>query len=210
LFADIFTFIWLLGMIYTTKLLDGLDGLVSGVGVIGGLFIFLTALFNSNPAQPDIALLAIILVGCFLGFLVFNFNPARIFLGESGSTLAGFLLGVLSIVSGSKVAVTLILMGLPILDLLWTIIRRLIEKKNPFTAADRKHLHHRLLDAGFSVRKAVILLYILTAVFGGAAIALQQVAFGLLVLGLLVVFAFILLLAYLYRRKAEREKAALT
>lgn len=205
LIADIFTLIWLLGMTYTTKIMDGLDGLVSGVTVIGGLFIFIFSL-TKEIAQPDIALLAIILVGCYAGFLLFNFNPAKIFLGETGSTYAGFMLGILSIICGSKVAVTLILMGIPILDVLWTIVRRVMEKKNPFKTSDKKHLHHRLLAAGFSVRQAVLILYSITVVFGLAAIFLQNVNYGLLILGVVVLAAFCLLMAYLYKLIKEKNK----
>jgi UDP-GlcNAc:undecaprenyl-phosphate GlcNAc-1-phosphate transferase len=203
--ADIFTFVWLLGMIYTTKILDGLDGLVSGIAVIGGLFIFLTSI-NKEFVQPDIALLAMIFVGCYLAFLLFNFNPAKVFLGESGSTFAGFILGVLSIISGSKVSITLILMGIPALDVLWTIIRRLMEKKNPFGTSDQKHLHHRLLAAGFSVKRATIFLYSISLIFGSAAILLQQRNFGILILGLAVLTSFILITAYLYKITKENQK----
>jgi len=206
--ADIFTMIWMMAMIYTTKLLDGLDGLVSGITIISGLFIFITAL-NKDIAQYDVALLSILLVGCFVGFLIFNFNPAKIFLGEGGSTYAGFMLGILSIISGSKVAVTLIVMGIPVLDVLWTVIRRLLEKKNPFTTSDKKHLHHRLLAAGFSVRRAVLFLYLITFIFGIAAILLQPLSYGNFLLIISVLVVFILLVVFLYKIKQEREKKAL-
>lgn len=208
LVADLFTLFWLLGMTYTTKIMDGIDGLVAGISIIGGLYIFLFSL-NKEIAQPDVALLAIIFVGCYLGFLLFNFNPAKIFLGESGSIFSGFILGVLSIISGSKVAITLILMGIPILDVLWTIIRRLMEKKHPFKTADRKHLHHRLLDAGFSVRKACLFLWSLAVIFGLAALILQNLNYGLLILGVLVLLVFFLLTAYLYKKIREKQKSAI-
>lgn len=208
LFADIFTFVWMFGMIYTTKLLDGLDGLVSGIGVIGGLFIFITAVTN-DPVQGDVALLAILFIGSLFSFLLFNFNPASIFLGEGGSTYVGFMLGVLSIISGSKVAVTLLLMGIPVLDVSWTIVRRLWEGKNPFRAADRKHLHHRLLDAGMSVRQAVLFLYALALIFGIAILVLQPMAFGVLIVGIIVLLAFILVTASLYKGHHDRQQGAL-
>ncbi|MCX6743755.1 MAG: DUF192 domain-containing protein [Candidatus Parcubacteria bacterium] len=113
LLADLFTLIWLLGMMYTTKLLDGLDGLVSGITVIGSLIIFGISMSN-NVAQYNTGLIALILAGAFCGFLIFNFQPAKIFLGESGSLFAGLMLGVLAIISGSKVATTLLIMGIPI------------------------------------------------------------------------------------------------
>ncbi|MFA6537162.1 MAG: MraY family glycosyltransferase [Patescibacteria group bacterium] len=206
LLADIFTFFWLMSMMYTTKLLDGVDGLVSGVSIIGALFIFLTALNKADFLQFDIALLAIILLGAFAGFLVFNFNPATIFLGESGSTLAGFLLGSLSIMAGSKVGVTLIVMSIPILDFLWTIIRRKMEGKSAFRSSDRKHLHHRLLDAGFSQKMTVFILYGITLAFGILAYFMQDFGLSLLILVLLAVIIFILLGAYLYKKQKERSK----
>jgi UDP-GlcNAc:undecaprenyl-phosphate GlcNAc-1-phosphate transferase len=207
LFADLFTFIWLLSMMYTTKLLDGLDGLVSGITVIGAIFIFLTALNHNDLIQYDVALLSIILVGAFFGFLLFNFNPASIFLGEGGSTMSGFLLGSISIISGSKVGITLMLMSIPALDLVWTIIRRLMEKKSPFATSDRKHLHHRLLDAGFSVKQSVLFLYAITVIFGILAYSVQDYGISLLTASAVVLCVFMLILAYLYKRKLEREKA---
>lgn len=166
LWADLFTFVWLLGAMYTTKILDGLDGLVSGVGVIGAVIIFL---LTQQPFvdQPAVGLIALSLAGAAGGFLVFNWSPASIFLGESGSLFIGFILGVLSIISGGKIATALLILGLPILDLAWVMIRRVTRQHtSPFTTADRSHLHFRLLDAGLSVRQSVLTLYTVMAVFG--------------------------------------------
>ena len=129
-------------MMYTTKLLDGVDGLVSGLGVIGGFVIFLFTA-TTNYFQPDIALASAIFGGASLGFLIFNWHPAKIFLGEGGSLLIGYILGVLAIISGGKIAIALLILGIPILDVLWTIIRRLLKKQNPFKFSDKLHLHHR-------------------------------------------------------------------
>lgn len=170
--ADIFTMLWLLGMMYTTKLLDGLDGLVSGIGAIGALVIFALSI-GQKVTQPETALIAIIFAGCCLGFLVYNFHPARMYLGEGGSLFIGFILGLLSIISGGKIATALLIMGIPILDVGWTIVRRLQQGYSPFQHADKKHLHHRLLAAGFSHRSTVLLLYFLTATFGLLAVILQ-------------------------------------
>ncbi|MFA6993281.1 MAG: MraY family glycosyltransferase [Patescibacteria group bacterium] len=174
LFADLLTFFWLLGMMYTVKLLDGLDGLVSGFGAIGALIIFLLST-ATRWWQPDTALLAIILCGAASGFLVWNRHPAKIFLGEGGPLFIGFMLGVLSIIAGGKIATALLIMGVPILDVLWVILRRLFwEKKNPFRSADRGHLHFRLLDIGLSHRQAVWVLYLFAAGFGSLALFLQS------------------------------------
>ncbi len=209
LFADIFTLLWLMAMIYTTKLLDGLDGLVSGMTVISAVFIFLTALNKGETLQSDVALLSMILLGVFAGFLVFNFNPASIFLGEGGSTMAGFLLGSLSIVSGSKVGVTLMLLSIPVLDFIWTIIRRLLDKRSPFSTADDLHLHFRLLRVGFSVKQAVFFLYSIALVFGIAIYYLQDYGFGFWSFSVLAMAVFMVIMAYIYRKK-KRENKLLT
>ena len=164
---------WLLGMMYTTKLLDGVDGLVSGVGAIGGLVIFLFTL-TTRYYQPDIALASLLLTGVALGFLFFNWHPAKIFLGESGSLLLGYILGVLAIISGGKIAIALLVMGIPALDLVWTVGRRLWAGRNPFKFADREHLHHRLLSLGLSQKKTVFIFYGLSLVFGLSGLFLQS------------------------------------
>lgn len=204
--ADLFTFIWLMGMSYTTKILDGLDGLVSGITIIASLIIFCLSL-SQNVAQPETAILAIILAGACLGFLIFNFHPAKIYLGEGGSLFAGFMLGVLSIISGGKIATALLIMGIPILDLAWVIIRRLFrDKKSPFKSADKKHLHFRLLDIGFSHRLAVLFLYFLITIFGVSSLFLAGPQ-KLLALGILIIFMIFLggFIVYKYQRN-KREK----
>lgn len=165
--------VWLLGMMYTTKLLDGLDGLVSGVSAIGGIVIFLFTM-TTKYYQPDIGLASLIFSAGCLGFLVFNWHPAKIFLGEGGSLFLGYVLGVLAIISGGKIAIALLIMGIPILDVVWTIIRRILAGKNPFVFADRLHLHFRLVDLGLGHRKAVIIYYLFSAVFGASALFLQS------------------------------------
>lgn len=165
LWADLFTIIWLLGASYTTKILDGLDGLVSGLGMIGSLIVFLLTL-RPEVSQTGVGLLALSLAGASAGFLIWNWHPAKVYLGEGGSLYIGFMLGVLSIISGGKIATALLILGLPILDLLWVIIQRLRHRRSPFTSADRFHLHFRLLDAGLSVRQSVVTILTLVAVFG--------------------------------------------
>ncbi len=170
--ADLFTFVWLMVMMYTTKFLDGLDGLVSGISVIGLLIIALLS-YSAAVVQPETGLLAVIAAAAFAGFLVFNWNPASIFLGESGSLFAGFIVGVLAIISGGKIATTLLILGIPFFDVIWVVVRRvLIERRSPFQA-DRKHLHLRLIDAGLTQRQAVLLLYGFTIVFGLSSLTLQ-------------------------------------
>ncbi len=170
--VGLLVFGWLMMMMYTTKFLDGLDGLTTGLGAIGGLMIFFLSL-TPKFYQPDLALVALILVGALLGFLVFNFPPARLFLGEGGSLLVGFLLGFLAVVSGSKIATALLVMGVPAADLLIVIGARLVSGKSPFVA-DTRHLHHRLLGLGLSPRQILLALYLLAAFFGVLTLFLQS------------------------------------
>ncbi|MDO9399692.1 MAG: MraY family glycosyltransferase [bacterium] len=192
---------WLLGMMYTTKLLDGLDGLVSGTTAIGALIIFLFTM-TTKYYQPDIGLASLILCASCVGFLFFNFCPAKIFLGEGGSLFLGYALGVLAIISGGKIAIALLVMGIPILDIVWTIIRRMIVGKNPFKFADRKHLHFRLLDLGLSVRQTVLVYYFFATIFGLSAIFLQSKGklYALIIL-LAIMFLTIISLTFLDRKK---------
>ena len=184
-FSSIIIALWLVGMMYTTKLLDGIDGLVTGVTAIGGFVIFLFTM-TTKYYQPDIGIAALILSAVCLGFLIFNWHPAKIFLGEGGSLFLGYTLGVLAIISGGKIAIALLIMGIPIMYVLWTIIRRIQAGKNPFKFADRKHLHFRLLDLGLSQRQTVLIYYGFSAIFGLSALFLQSRG-KLIVLGALVV-----------------------
>ena len=194
--SPVFISLWLLGMMYTTKLLDGVDGLVSGVSSIGALIIFLFTL-TTKYYQPDIAFASLVLAGAILGFLFYNFNPASIFLGEGGSLFIGYALGVLAIISGGKIAIALLVMGIPILDVAWTIARRLLSGKNPFKSADKKHLHHRLLALGLSQKQTVLVFYFFSALFGLSGLFLQSQG-KLLALGLIVLLMLVLVISFSY------------
>ncbi len=170
--ADLITFLWLMILMYSTKFLDGLDGLVSGTTVIGAL-VLAGLCFFTQFYQPDVGLMALILAGAALGFLFFNFHPAKIFLGEGGSLFAGFILGSLAIISGGKVATTFLILGLAIIDLISVIIQRIfIAHVSPFKG-DKKHFHFRLLEMGFSHRLAVIFYWSIALIFGLTALFLQ-------------------------------------
>ena len=172
--SDIIVFVWLLCVMYTTKFLDGLDGLAAGVSAIGSLMIMLLSL-SVAYFQPDVALFSFVCLGVLLGFLVLNFNPARLFLGEGGSTFVGYILGVLAVISGGKLATAALVIGIPALDAVWVILRRARTGGiKQIVKADRKHLHHRLLDAGLSQRRTVFLYYLLAAGFGASALFLQS------------------------------------
>lgn len=193
-------FVWMMGMMFTTKFLDGLDGLVAGIGLIAGLTLFALSL-TEKISQPITASFAIILVGALAGYLIYAFHPASIFLGEGGSTLIGFLLGVFSIILGGKIATALLVMGIPILDVAWVILQRLWSRKSPFRG-DRLHIHFKLLDLGFTQRQTAIILYVLSAGFGFAAVFLQSMG-KLVALGIMVAVMalFVLLVVRMYRKK---------
>ncbi len=171
--SPILIFAWTMGMMYTTKLLDGLDGLVSGMAAIGGLVIFLFTI-TTKYYQPDIGLAALVFSACCFGFLVFNWHPAKIFLGEGGSLLMGYVLAVLAIISGGKIAIALLIMGVPIIDAIWTVVRRLVARKNPFKFADKQHLHFRLVGLGIPTRLTVLIYYLFSLIFGLSALFLQS------------------------------------
>ncbi len=204
LFADLFTFLWLLATTYTTKILDGLDGLVAGVTTIGGIIIAVLSL-TKDVAQPETAILAVILAGAAFGFLLWNWHPAKIFLGESGSTYTGFLLGTLAVVAGGKIATALLILGIPALDVAWSILRRLLGHRKA-TSGDRGHLHYRLLDVGLTHRQVVLLLYTITAVFGSFTLVTrgEQKVYALVILvAVMLLLASAVVLAY--QRTPERK-----
>jgi UDP-GlcNAc:undecaprenyl-phosphate/decaprenyl-phosphate GlcNAc-1-phosphate transferase len=170
--ANLLSIIWMVGMVNTINFLDGLDGLAGGVSAIAALVIFGLAI-SPEVNQPLVALLAIILAGSALGFLPFNFYPAKIFMGDSGAYFLGLTLAMLAIYSGGKLATAVLVLGFTIIDALWAAIRRISRGTHPFTA-DREHLHHLLLQAGLSQRRAVVILYALAAGFGFVALRLHS------------------------------------
>ncbi len=172
--SDILVFVWLMLVMYTTKFLDGLDGLATSVSTVGAVMVLLLSLTVAY-FQPDVALLAAIVIGAELGFLFWNFHPATIVLGEGGSTLVGFLLGALAVISGGKLATALLVLGIPFLDVVWVVSRRF--KKGGFkqiVKGDRKHLHHRLLSLGLGQKQIVFLYVFVAAGFGVLTIFLQS------------------------------------
>lgn len=195
---------WVVGLVNTVNISDGLDGLAAGICFIVALLLFWSA---SQIAQPTVAPahLTLALAGALLGFLFFNFPPARVFMGDSGSMFLGYIIGGISIMGLLKTATILglvfplLVLGMPVTDLTFAIIRRKLRGQSMATA-DRGHLHHRLLDAGFSQRSAVLLMYGISGCFGVAAVlgAKGQWIWAFAVL--LVVFA--LLIIIIMRRTA--------
>ncbi len=180
--ADLLTLVWLLAVTFATKFLDGLDGLVTGQTVIAASLIAGLA-FTHAYFQPAMALFALILVAAYLGFLPHNIHPAKQFLGESGSVVAGFALGFLAIVSGAKTATALMALGLPLADATFVILGRLARGASPFRGDDT-HLHFKLLKAGMSQRFVVLSLWSIALLFGLAAFGVQTRGKVLLLIGL--------------------------
>ena len=156
-FAVGFAMFWIIGMINSINWIDGLDGLSSGVALIAAVTLGLISL-TTQVGQPLIAVLCFALAGALLGFLRWNFHPATIFAGTSGVQFVGYTLAVLSVLGTAKVAVALLVLGVPIIDTFWIIVRRISEGRSPFTP-DRSHIHHRLLDLGLSHRQTVLAIY---------------------------------------------------
>lgn len=171
------TLFWVVGLTNTVNLIDGLDGLAAGVSTIASVTILLVAL---QQHYLLIAVLTAALAGGAFGFLHYNFNPAKIFMGDTGSMFLGYMLAGISIIGAVKSAATVALivpifaLGLPILDTAFAIVRRYMGGV-PIFKPDRGHLHHRLLDLGFTQRQAVLLMYVISAGLGLSAIALSEV-----------------------------------
>lgn len=181
------TFFWLIGITNAFNLIDGLDGLAGGVAIIASVTLAYVA---ASQNQPGPVIMALGIAGASLGFLRFNFFPARIFMGDSGSLFLGFLLAILAILVGAKkmtfftLIIPVVILGLPIMDTLLAILRR-YKNDRPLFKADRQHLHHRLLAWGISQKKAVLILYSLSAVLSLTSIIIAQIppVPGLIILG---------------------------
>lgn len=188
------SYFWLVGMMNTMNFLDGLDGLASGVTLIAGIMLFVNSAFRVEPAQTSVSLLHLALMGASFGFLLYNFYPARVFMG-GGALFLGYTLGALSIIGGAKMATILLVMGLPLLDVAWQAINRVRHGRSPF-AGDRGHLHFRLLDIGLSQRQIVTGYYLFCAFFGMLTLVTTSQFFKFVALGvmlLLVAAGFVLL-----------------
>jgi len=166
------TVLWIVGITNAINLIDGLDGLAGGVAFCAALTNLVVAVITGNTF---VAVAMSALLGAIAGFLFFNFNPARIFMGDSGSYFVGFMLGTMSLV-GAQIASTavsllvpVLALGLPIIDTLFSMLRRVLERRSPFDP-DRGHIHHRLLDMGLTQRRAVLVLYGMCVVFTASAI----------------------------------------
>ncbi|KAB8142366.1 undecaprenyl/decaprenyl-phosphate alpha-N-acetylglucosaminyl 1-phosphate transferase [Chloroflexia bacterium SDU3-3] len=197
------TVFWIIGMSNTVNLVDGLDGLAAGVSLIAALVLSIKAIVLG---QLTVALLPLAIAGACLGFLVFNFPPARIFMGDTGAHLLGFALAVSAIMGGAKLATALLVLGVPILDVAWLIVSRTLGGQG-VAHAGRDHLHYRLLDLGYTPRQIVLFYYTLSASFGMLGIAVTPLVVKLIaLLFLAAIVGFVLL--YISRRTNLAAKEA--
>ncbi len=173
-----FTILWVITVINVINLIDGLDGLAAGIASIASLTLLVSAILNGQ--SPEAIVLAAALFGSVLGFLPYNFNPARIFMGDAGSMFLGFTLAAISIEGSLKsptavaLAVPVLALGLPIVDMLLAIIRR-VRRGMSVGCADKEHLHHRLLQMGLSQREAVSIMYLVSGGLGASALVITGV-----------------------------------
>ncbi|MBI2776367.1 MAG: undecaprenyl/decaprenyl-phosphate alpha-N-acetylglucosaminyl 1-phosphate transferase [Chloroflexi bacterium] len=191
-FALAFTVVWVVGMMNSINFIDGLDGLSTGIAFIAAVTLGILSL-TTAVAQPFVAVLCFVLAGALLGFLRFNFQPASIFQGTSGVMFMGYTLAILSIMGAAKVVVAVLVLGVPIIDTFWVIVRRLLGGRSPFTP-DRGHIHHRLLDLGLGHRGTVLLIYAICASLGVMALLVSTTTQVYAFLGALVAFGLVLFL----------------
>lgn len=189
------TVVWIVGITNAINLIDGLDGLAAGVCSIALITIASIAFVKGDIYVFSIGL---IVLGSTLGFLLYNFHPAKIFMGDTGALFLGYMISVLSLLGFKNVTfisfiVPVIILGVPISDTLFAIIRRVVHKK-PLSAPDKSHLHHCLLQVGFSHRKTVLIIYAISAFFGIAAVIFSRTTlwggFTLLILLIIIIELF--------------------
>jgi UDP-GlcNAc:undecaprenyl-phosphate GlcNAc-1-phosphate transferase len=200
-FVVAFTLVWIMGMINTINFLDGLDGLAAGVGAIVSAVL---AFHMLREGQYSVALLPLGLLGATLGFLPYNFHPAKVFLGSTGSLVLGYAIATLGIAAGAKLALVLLVLVIPIVDVAWLMINRLRAGQS-IGQADRRHLHYRLLDLGLSQRQVVLLYYAYCILLGATALLISS---RLLKLGTLVAVAAgtLFFLAWLARHTLRKQE----
>lgn len=197
--ADLVTVLWVMVMINAFNWIDGVPGMTSSVSAVAALVLLLLSIrpdFHYLDQTLAITLSSVIL-GASLAFLIFDFPPPKLLMGDTGSMLLGFFLAVTAIISGGKIATTILILGFPILDFLWVIIRRLLKGQSPFKG-DLWHFHHRFLKAGFKPWQIVVFFSGTAAVFGGLSLLLQTEGKALAFAGILSVM--VLLAGILYRK----------
>ncbi len=203
--SDIATILWIVFITNAVNFIDGLDGLAAGVSAIMSVSLVFIAV---RLGEYHVAVVGLAIMGACFGFLPFNFNPAKIFMGDTGSTFLGFILATLSIQGVFKsyaiisFAVPLLILGLPLFDALFAMIRRVYHGQSPMTA-DRGHLHHRLIDMGFSQKQTVFILYAISGVLGITAVILAESGTLRAIILLLCVLIFLLIEGLLVKNHNE-------
>ncbi len=208
----IITIFWIVGITNTINFIDGLDGLASGVSAIIAMAMAILA-FNGNNMFVTMIMMAVL--GSTLGFLPYNFNPARIFMGDTGALFLGYILAVASVMGAFKNATTLVTfavlaIGLPIFDTTFAIIRRFLNKQ-PIMSADRGHMHHRLLDMGFNQKQAVGILYLISGSFCFLAVGMDFISDQIAIIfmittGIVIGLLMIVMLIGIHKTKSEPEE----
>ncbi|WP_047374478.1 glycosyltransferase family 4 protein [Exiguobacterium sp. ZOR0005] len=194
------TVLWLIGITNAINLIDGLDGLAAGVSSIALGTIALLAIIQGNVY---LTMMALLLLASTLGFLVHNFYPAKIFMGDTGALFLGYMLAVFSLIGFKNVTlfslvVPVLLLGLPISDTIFAIVRRLVQGRPPMSP-DKSHMHHQLIDMGFTTRQAVLLMYGMTFFFGIASILFAKTT----MLGAVITFVIVLIVIELIVESTE-------
>ncbi len=207
--SSFITIIWIMGLINAVNLIDGVDGLAAGVSSIASLCLMVLCLISGSTLAVT---LTAILAGSCLGFLPRNFSPAEIYMGDTGATFLGYVLAVTSCIGVYKsyailsVIISILAVALPIFDTLFAMLRRAI-KRQSLMLADRGHLHHRLIDSGYSHKQAVIILYILSffSAIIAILIAIQNYKATIVVF---IFFAILILMIYVYKNRTSKDENA--
>ncbi len=207
------TLLWIVGVTNAVNLIDGMDGLAVGTSAISCITLFIIALYTG---EASIALILVAVIGACLGFLPYNSHPAKIFMGDTGSTFLGFIMATISVQGLFKsyavitVAIPILILGLPLFDTSFAILRRIVHHK-PVFAPDRGHMHHRLLDHGYTQKQAVYILYVISAALSLIAIITLFVssARAMIFLGamlLILLCAFVFAGGNIFKKNSENPK----
>jgi UDP-GlcNAc:undecaprenyl-phosphate GlcNAc-1-phosphate transferase len=195
--ADLLTVVWLISITNAFNWIDGVPGMANGVGTVAALAILILSLrtgFHSVDQSLAIALSSMVL-GASLGSLFFDFPPPRYLLGDTGSMVTGFLLAVAAMISGGKIATTVLVLGFPLLDFVWVILRRVLKGQSPLKG-DLWHFHHRLQKAGYSDAKIVLFFIVTSALFGSMALMLHTEGKAVALVGIFALMALLVLVLY--------------
>lgn len=210
IWADLLALVWIVSTMNFVNWSKGLDGQLPGIVVVSALVIGVLSLkFVDDPTQWPVIVLAFILAGAYLGFLPWNFYPQKIMPGYGAGALAGYFLAVLAILSGAKLATAILVLGVPLIDAAYTVLRRLFTGRSPVWG-DRGHLHHKLMDLGWGRRRIAVAYWVVSAILGFIALQLnsRQKLYTLVLLGVIIGISLLWLSNFSYSLKPPgRAKA---